>query len=136
MTQRRSNCPTNFALEHFGDRWTLLVIREMLFFGRSYYGDFLSAEEGISTNILATRLKQMETDGLIERRQATDARRVRYVLTEKSIDLARIMVEINRWSAKHDPDTGVPADYATRIEQDFEGLIAQYRAAAFEMRNA
>ena len=136
MADFRSHCPTNYALEHFGDRWTLLVIREMLFFGRIYYQDFLSAEEGISTNILATRLKQMQTDGLIERRPAKDARRVRYVLTEKGIDLARIMIEINRWSAKHDPETEVTRDYVTLIEQDFDGLVQGYRNRAMAARDA
>lgn len=136
MTELRSHCPTNYALEHFGDRWTLLVIREMLFFGRTYYRDFLNAQEGISTNILATRLRQMEAGGLIERRAASDARRVRYVLTDKGIDLARIMVEINRWSAKHDPDTDVPAGHAALIERDFEGLVESYRARALAVRGA
>ena len=128
--QRRSDCPTNFGLEHFGDRWTLLIVREMLFFGKVHYGDFLSAEEGISTNILAARLKKMEADGLIRSTQDTDARRVHYSLTDKGIDLVRIMVEINRWSAKYDPDTGVTTDHAARIEDDFENLVSEYRAIA------
>ena len=80
---RRSDCPTNYALEHFGDRWTLLIIREMLYFGKTHYGDFLSGEEGIATNTLATRLKKMEDDGLISAGQDRDARRVRYTLTDK-----------------------------------------------------
>ena len=128
--QRRSDCPTNFALEHFGDRWTLLIVREMLFFGKTHYGDFLSAEEGISTNILASRLKKMETDGLIRASKASDARRVHYSLTDMGVDLVRIMVEINRWSAKYDPATGVPTDHVAHIERDFETVVAEYRAVA------
>jgi DNA-binding HxlR family transcriptional regulator len=127
---RRSDCPINYALEHFGDRWTLLVIRDMLFFGKTHYGDFLSGEEGISTNILASRLRKMEADGLIRSRPDGDARRQLYCLTEKGIDLARIMVEINRWSGENDPDTGVPAAYRERMMTDFEGLVEEYRQAA------
>ena len=134
-TQRRSDCPTNYALEHFGDRWTLLVVRDMLFFGKTHYGDFLSGDEGISTNILATRLKKMESDGLITTGKDKDARRVRYYLTEKGIDLVRIMVEINRWSAKYDPDTGVPKDYVAMIEDNFDGLVEAYRKTAWAGRS-
>lgn len=128
--QRRSDCPTNYGLEHFGDRWTLLIVREMLYFGKTHYGDFLLGEEGISTNILATRLKKMQADGLITSGHDADARRVRYALTDKGIDLVRIMVEINRWSGKYDPDTGMPAAYAARIEREFDTVVAEYRATA------
>lgn len=132
---RRSHCPTNYALEHFGDRWTLLVVRDLLFHGKEFYQDFLTAEESISTNILATRLKKMEADGLIEKRQAADGRRNRYVLSEKGINLARIMVEINRWSAKHDPETEVPDAYSANIERDFEALVARHRNQAGSQRD-
>ena len=127
---RRSDCPTNYALEHFGDRWTLLVIRDMLFFGKSHYGDFLASEEGISTNILADRLRKMEVDGLISANPDGDGRRRHYGLTEKGIDLARIMVEINRWSAEYDPDTAVSSGYKRRIKFDFDGLVEEYRQIA------
>jgi len=132
--QRRSDCPTNYGLEHFGDRWTLLIIREMLYFGKTHYGDFLSAEEGISTNILATRLKKMESDGLITQGLDSDARRVRYTLTDKGIDLVRIMLEINRWSAKYDPDTGAGPVHAARLEREFDTVVAEYRAFALTAR--
>ena len=72
----------------------------------------------------------MEADGLIKSGPDGDARRQRYCLTEKGIDLARVMVEINRWSAAYDPDTGVPAAYLERIRTDFEGLVEEYRQAA------
>ncbi|KCV83607.1 HxlR family transcriptional regulator [Actibacterium atlanticum] len=127
----RSHCPTNYALEHFGDRWTLLIIRDLLFLEKQYFREFLSGEEAISTNILSDRLKKMEKDGLIAHRSdPADARRQVYLLTDKGIDLARIMVEINRWSAKHDPFTDVPPDYARRVEEDFESVIAQAVARA------
>ncbi len=123
---RRSHCPTNYAVEHFGDRWTLLVIRDLLFHQKRYFQDFLKGEEGISTNILATRLRKMEQDGLIARANDDDGRRVQYSLTTKGADLVRIMVEINRWSAKHDPETDVPPSYSKRMKDDFEAVITDH----------
>ena len=128
---RRSHCPTNFFVEHAGDRWTLLIIRDLLFKKKRYYQEFLSAAEGISTNILATRLRRMEEDGLIGKGpDPDDARRVQYFLTDKGVDLVRVMVEINRWSAKHDPETEVPAEYSDHMARDYEGLITLHRAQA------
>ena len=81
------------------------------------------------SGIWSGRLRKMEADGLIKSGPDGDARRQRYCLTEKGIDLARIMVEINRWAA-YDPDTGVPAAYLERVRTDFEGLVEEYRQAA------
>jgi hypothetical protein len=61
----RSHCPINFVLETFGDKWTLLVIRDLMFHGKRHYGEFLASDEGISTNILADRLQRLERDGVI-----------------------------------------------------------------------
>ena len=70
--KRPSGCPVTFALDTFGDQWTLLIIREMMFHGRRTYGEFLEADEAISTNILANRLKQLEFDGIIAKRRDPD----------------------------------------------------------------
>ena len=63
----RSNCPINFALETFGDKWTLLVIRDLMFKGKRHYGDFLASDEKISTNILADRLHKLEAKGVVSK---------------------------------------------------------------------
>src|SRR5262245_6657415 len=97
--QRRSSCPVHFALEVFGDAWTLLVVRDLMFKGRTTYTDFLRAEEGIATNILADRLVRLERDGIISKNDGG------YRLTEKGCDLLPILLEIIAWSAKHDPRT-------------------------------
>ena len=67
---RRSDCPVHFALEVFGDPWSLLIIRDLMFKGRTRYTDFLTAEEGIATNVLADRLARLERDGILKKDSA------------------------------------------------------------------
>ena len=110
--QRRSYCPINFALESFGDPWSLLIIRDIVYFGKKTYGEFLASEEGIATNILASRLAQMEKQGIIAKRQSkTEKRKEEYMLTEKGLDIIPLLVEMASWSALHDPETGAPAGW-------------------------
>src|SRR5688572_27065585 len=91
----RSNCPVNFGLENFGDKWSLLIVRDIVFWGKKTYGDFLSSDEGIATNILAARLMQMEENGILKKTpHPTDKRRDVYLLTEKGMDLIPLLIEI------------------------------------------
>ena len=100
----RSHCPVNFGLESLGDRWSLLIVRDMVFFGKKTYGEFLKAEEGIATNILASRLDFLESIKVIKKSpHGEDQRKDIYSLTEKGLDLIPVLFEIIRWSAKHDP---------------------------------
>src|SRR5437762_7785261 len=100
---RRSDCPINFALETFGDPWSLLIIRDMVYFGKKTYGEFLESDEGIATNILADRLAHLEATGiLIKKRHTTDKRKEVYFLTEKGLDLIPILLDLATWGAKHD----------------------------------
>src|SRR5262245_65632775 len=99
---RKSDCPVHFALEVFGDAWTLLIVRDLMFKSRSTYTELLRAEEGIATNILADRLVRLEEDGIITREEKAGGG-VAYRLTAKGIDLLPVMVEIIGWSAKPDP---------------------------------
>lgn len=99
----RSHCPVNFGLEAFGDRWSLLILRDMVFRGKRTYGAFLKSEERIATNILASRLAMLEEQGILEKRpDPDDARKDRYVLTEKGLDLIPVLFEIMLWSSKYD----------------------------------
>ncbi len=126
--KRRSKCPVTFALDRFGDKWSLLVVRDLMFRGRETYGEFLESGEGIATNVLADRLKCLETEGLIEKsRDPENKRRVLYRLTEKGLDLAPVLLEMMRWSAKYDADTGTPQPYLDMLENDREGLIKKVR---------
>ena len=102
--QRRSGYPINFALETFGDPWSLLIIRDMVYFGKKTYSEFFASEEGIATNILTSRLAHLEQQGiLVKKPQDTDERKEMYVLTEKGLDLIPVLVEMANWSAEHDP---------------------------------
>ncbi len=101
--QHETGCPIAFALDIFGDRWTLLILREIMIKGKKTYKDFLSIEEEIATNILADRLKLLENEGILNKQQDPQNRRSNiYSLTEKGFDLAPVLVEIIQWSGKHD----------------------------------
>ncbi len=103
-TDYRSHCPMNFALESLGDRWSLLIVRDMAFSGKKTYGEFLNSEEGIATNILASRLDFLERIEVIKKSpHGEDRRKDIYTLTEKGLDLVPILFEFIKWSAKHDP---------------------------------
>jgi len=125
-TERRSDCPISFALETFGDTWSLLVIRDLMFQNKTTYTDFLRSEEGIATNILASRLRHLEDTGLIRRRGS--GRAVAYALTEKGLDLLPVVVEMVSWSAKHDRRTAADRDFVARIRTDRRGLLTDLRA--------
>lgn len=103
-TTLRSHCPVNFGLEAFGDKWALLILRDIVFRGKRTYGEFLKSEEGFSTNILATRLAHLLETGILRREvDEADARKEIYSLTEKGLDLIPLLFEMVLWSAKHDP---------------------------------
>jgi DNA-binding HxlR family transcriptional regulator len=100
----RSHCPVNYALEAIGDRWALLILRDIVFRGLRSYGDFVKAREGWATNMLASRLEQLTEAGILRRDGADDdGRKARYSLTEKGLDLIPVVFEMVLWSAKHDP---------------------------------
>lgn len=99
----RSHCPINFYLEAFGDKWTFLILRDMVFRGKNTYGDFLKSEEGFATNILAARLDHLQSEGILQRvEDPSDARKSRFLLTEKGLDLVPILFEMMVWSEKYD----------------------------------
>lgn len=125
---RRSDCPISFGLETFGDRWTLLIIRDIVYFGKKTYGEFLESDEGIATNILADRLAQLEDNGiLVKTHSATDKRREIYTLTDKGLDLIPILLEIAQWSFKHDPQTGAPEAWIATVKANKEAMTALIR---------
>lgn len=124
--KRRSDCPINFALELFGDRWTFLIVRDLMFKGKHYYKEFLEAEEGIATNILADKLTTLEEAGIINK-TVDPAHRSRqiYSLTRKGIDLVPMLVEVILWSAKYDKQTAADAAFVRRARKDKEGMIEE-----------
>jgi DNA-binding HxlR family transcriptional regulator len=122
----RSHCPIKFALEVLGDRWTLLIVRDLLFKGKHYFREFADSEERIATNILTDRLAKLEERGIVTREQeAHNRRNVRYELTGKGRDLAAILIEMIRWSGKYDPLTAAPRSFLRRIEREREELLRE-----------
>ena len=101
-TKKRSNCPISCSLEIFGDKWSLLIIRDLMFNQKSTYGDFLKSAEGIATNILASRLQALEENSIIERLEHPESKaKYLYRLTQKGIDLLPIIMEIHFWADKY-----------------------------------
>ena len=100
--KRRSDCPISCSLDVWGDKWSLLIIRDLMFKKECTYSDFLKSEEKIATNILASRLQTLEKKGVIKKLDHPDSKaKVLYKLTEKGIDLLPVMIEINLWANKH-----------------------------------
>jgi DNA-binding HxlR family transcriptional regulator len=95
----RSNCPVSCALDLVGDKWTLVIIRDMLMFGKETFKDFSESGEQIATNILSSRLKMLETNKIITKHKSPENKRVNiYRLTEKGIDLLPVIIELVQWS--------------------------------------
>ena len=112
----RSTCPIACTLDVLGDKWTLLIIRD-LFFGKTTYGQFLASNEGIPTNILAERLKRLVNAGIINKEQYQE-RPVRYAyqLTKKGQDLSHVLMAMVAWGHKHVPGTNSPNEIKKRIK--------------------
>jgi len=120
----RSRCPITYALDVFGDKWSLIILRDIVIRGKSHYQEFLGAEEGISTNILADRLSKLQSHGLIKKSKSPiNNKQIVYSSTEKSRDLVPMMVEIISWSAKYDNNTGVSQAMKTKICENKQSLI-------------
>lgn len=100
--KKRSDCPVSCSLDIWGDKWSLLIVRDLMFAKQCTYGDFLKSAEGIATNILASRLLALEENEIVEKLDHPDSKvKVLYRLTKKGIDLLPIMIEINLWAEKY-----------------------------------
>jgi len=103
VANRRSGCPLNASVEILGDRWSLLIVRDMMLRGFRSYKQFLGSYERIATNILADRLRRLEEHGIITSQvDPSDGRKLIYLLTKKGIDLAPVLTEMVLWSAGHE----------------------------------
>jgi DNA-binding HxlR family transcriptional regulator len=125
-SKRRSDCPLNASVEMLGDRWSLLIIRDMMLRGAHTYKEFLDCYEGIATNILADRLQKLKSYGIIvSEPDPKDARKVTYLLTPKGIDLAPVLTEMVLWADAHE-DTGNQA-LVKQMQADKEKFLAGVR---------
>ena len=123
---RRSGCPLNASVEMLGDSWSLLIIRDMMVRGFRTYKEFLESHERIATNILADRLRRLESYGIIASKpDPSDGRKSIYSLTAKGIDLAPVLAEMVLWAAAHE-NTGNQA-LVKQLQKDKEQLIAAIR---------
>ena len=125
--KRRSGCPVSISLETFGDRWSLLIIRDLMVRGYRTFKDFQGSSERIATNILADRLQKLQAAGIIAAEdEAKDARRINYRLTEKGIDLAPVLLELLIWGAKHE-ETGAPCALIDQMAENRSQVLAEVR---------
>jgi DNA-binding HxlR family transcriptional regulator len=133
---RRSGCPLNASLEMVGDRWSLLIIRDMMLRGSRTFKEFLNCNESPATNILADRLRRLESYGIITtERDPSDGRKLLYVLTPKGIDLAPVLTEMVLWAASHEA-TG-NKELVHEMQKDklaFIGAIRQRHFDSFKTR--
>jgi|SRR6185437_2226413 len=126
--KRRSDCPVSFALDIFGDKWSLLIIRDLMFKDKKTYSEFLLSEEKIATNILADRLEMLECAGLIKSKvDPTKKSRYNYQLTDKGIDLVPVLLEIVVWSSTHDKKTAAPKEFVDRVISDRDNFIKEIK---------
>lgn len=129
MTKQHSDfsgCPIACALDIIGDRWTLLIVRDLMFFKKHEYRDFLAADEKISTNILSDRLKSLQQSGMIDVIPHPDSgTRKLYFLTEKGKDLVHTLTHLVRWSATNlKEQVEIPAERLKMLEQHPDHMIA------------
>jgi DNA-binding HxlR family transcriptional regulator len=121
--KRRSDCPISFGLDVFGDKWTLLIVRDILLYDRKHFRDF-APNERIASNILTDRLERLESAGIIEKRQDSKFKnQFIYSATQKGKDLAPILAEMTLWGFQYDPKTPASKKYINAIKTKHATLI-------------
>jgi DNA-binding HxlR family transcriptional regulator len=122
-SDRKSNCPVNSALEVVGDPWSLLVVRDIVFYGKHTYGEFLASEERITTSVLADRLASLVSAGILtKQRDPADRRREFYALTDSGLALIPVLVELANWGVRHDPEVTENPLWTGKVQADRTGL--------------
>ena len=125
--KRRSGCPVSISLEILGDRWSLLIIRDLMVRGYRTFKEFQGAGEGVASNILADRLERLENAGIVAAaRDPRDRRKLEYQLTRKGIDLAPVLLELLIWGARHEK-TGAPCQVIDHLEKYRDEVLAETR---------
>ena len=129
---KRSNCPISNVLDYVGDKWSLLILRDLMFFQKSTYSELQHSDEKMATNILSSRLERLENDGLISKKaDVNDKRRKVYRLTETGLCMMPILLEMIAWSSEHQPETNTDPEFYQRIKNDRDALskdlMAHYR---------
>lgn len=130
MSDRRSGCPINLSIEVIGDRWSLLVIRDMMFGNRRHFGELLSgSEEGIASNILADRLRRLTEQGMVSRApDPSHKQKVIYSLTEPAIQLVPVIAQLGAWGRRHLPASRELSIRAELLEEGGPQLWEEFMA--------
>jgi DNA-binding HxlR family transcriptional regulator len=124
VPEHRSGCPVSISLDVLGDRWSLLIVRDMMVRGYRTFREFQRAGEGIATNILADRLRKLEAAGIVLTEPADDGRSAHYHLTQKGIALAPVLLELLIWAGHHEA-TAAPESYIAHLEQNRQAVLAE-----------
>ncbi|UFH32784.1 helix-turn-helix transcriptional regulator [Chryseobacterium sp. C-71] len=125
-SKKRSNCPISSSLDVWGDKWSLLIVRDLMFKKQSTYGEFLKSDEKIATNILASRLLMLEENGIISKQDHPDSKaKVLYKLTEKGINLLPLLIEINLWAEKYSEIPESQKRILNEVKKDKAGFIEE-----------
>ncbi|KQM20567.1 winged helix-turn-helix transcriptional regulator [Chryseobacterium sp. Leaf201] len=125
-SKKRSDCPISSSLDVWGDKWSLLIVRDLMFSKQCTYGDFLKSDEKIATNILASRLLMLEQNGIITKQEHPESKvKVLYKLTEKGIDLMPLLIEINLWAEKYSVIPESQSMILEEVKKDKEGFIGK-----------
>ncbi len=126
-SKRRSGCPVSVSLEMVGDRWSLLIIRDLMVRGFRTFKEFEAAGEGVATNILSDRLRRLKSTGIIAIEvDEADRRRVNYRLTQKGIELAPVLLELLIWGARHEK-TEAPCAVIEKMAEHRQALLSEVR---------
>jgi DNA-binding HxlR family transcriptional regulator len=121
---RHSGCGLAYSLDIFGDKWTLVVVRDLIFTGKRYFGEFMASPEKMASNILSDRLKRLEESGIVSKTQDPENEsKFIYELTQKGKELIPLVLEIMIWGAKHDPNSNTPPAFLRWLKKDREGAV-------------
>lgn len=122
----RSDCPINFSLEVVGDAWSLLILRDIVYFGKKTYNEFLASDEGIARNILADRLVQLQAKGLLAKKpHPGDKRKEVYELTDDGLELVPVLLELAEWGAKRVPQKGLPTEWLQTVREQRIAIVTR-----------
>lgn len=131
--KQRSTCPISTSLDVLGDKWTLLILRDMVFAGKASYGQFLQSAEKMATNVLADRLAMLESQGILTKAVAADKKsKFTYRLTEKGIDIVPILVALVLWGTKHCPTVVVDPGLLEELKTGKDAAVEKYQRLARE----
>lgn len=128
--KQRSDCPISSALDIIGDKWSLLIVRDIMMNGKNTYNEFLKSAEKIATNVLADRLVMLESTGIITKEEHPDSKaKIYYKLTEKGIDLLPIIIELTLWADEYLPVSKDAIAYGKVLKKDKEAITKQMMTA-------